>query len=102
MSFDDARVTGNTHATRAVQLFYVRQDTLNTQSLPQAYDDSNIGALYGFLKIASQTNANIVFPSTAQIEGWFVGPGQDGVFIQVWDASFSTIAQNDQIPMNVI
>src|ERR1700690_728363 len=102
MSFDDARLTGNNHATRAVQCFFIRQDVLNTNSLPQAFDDNNIGALYGFLKVASQTNANIVFPSTAQIEGWYVNPAQDGVFVQVWDASFATVAQNDQIPVNVI
>ena len=99
----DGATTDNLHATRAVQMFFIRQDTLAANSLPQEYnaDGSNLGALYGFLK-GQTTNTNVVFPSTAQIEVWCRQPGQDGVFIQVWDASFATVAQNDQIPMNVL
>lgn len=96
--FNDGMVSDNVHATRAVQVFFVRQDTLNTQSLPQFYSEQNVGALYNFLK----TQTTVTFPTTAQIEGLWREPGSDGVFIQVWDSSFSTIAQNDQVPVNVV
>jgi hypothetical protein len=94
----DGLVTDNLHATRAVQMFLVRQDTLAAQSLPQFYSQDNVAALYTFLK----TQTTVTFPTTAQIEGVWREPGVDGVFMQVWDSSFSTIAQNDQIPLNVV
>ena len=102
--FEDGVVTDNLHATRAVQIYFVRQDTLAAQSLPQWYDvnNGNIGALYTVLKTASTINGNVSFPSTAQVEGWWRQPGADGVFIQVWDSSFATVNQNDQIPVNVL
>jgi hypothetical protein len=79
-------------------VYFVRQDTLSAQSLPQFYTDQNIGALYNFLK----TQTTVTFPTTAQIEGWWRAPGSDGVFVQVWDSSFSTVNLNDQIPQLVV
>lgn len=93
--FDNGYITDNLHATRAVQAYLVRQDTLASASLPQIYGADNISALYGFLK----TQTVVTFPSTAQIEGYWRLPGVDGVVMQVWDSSFSTVNQNDQIPM---
>jgi hypothetical protein len=93
--FDNGFITDNLHATRAVQCYLVRQDTLASASLPQTYTQDNIGALYQFLK----TQTTVTFPTTAQIEGFWRSPGTDGVIVQVWDSSFSTVNQNDQIPL---
>ena len=93
--FEDGVVTDNLHATRAIQVYLVRQDTLASAALPQTYSADNIGALYNFLK----TQTVVTFPTTAQIEGWWRQPGSDGVFVQVWDSSFSTVQQNDQVPI---
>ena len=93
--FDNGFITDNLHATRSVQAYLVRQDTLASASLPQNYTQDNIGALYNFLK----TQTAVTFPSTAQIEGFWRAPATDGVIIQVWDSSFSTVNQNDQIPL---
>lgn len=92
--FDNGYITDNLHATRAIQTYLVRQDTLASASLPQLYTDANIGALYNFLK----TQTVVTFPSTAQIEGFWRSPNVDGVIVQVWDSSFSTVSQNDQVP----
>ena len=92
--FDNGYITDNLHATRAVQAYLVRQDTLASAALPQYYTADNIGALYNFLK----TQTAVTFPSTAQIEGFWRSPGVDGIVLQVWDSSFSTVQQNDQIP----
>jgi hypothetical protein len=96
--FDNGYCSDNIHATRAIQTYMVRQDTLNTQSLPQNFGTDSIAALWNFLK----TQTTVTFPSTAQIEGFWRAPGQDGVLIQVWDSSFATVAQNDIVPVNVV
>lgn len=86
------------NSTRTVQLYTIRQDTLNTQGIAIRPDANTIGAVFNYLK----TQTTVTFPSKAIIEGWWWIPGEDSLCVQVNDPSFATLGANDVMVNNVL
>lgn len=94
----DGFVSDIVRATRAIQVFAIRMDTLNTQNIQYRPNDQNIGGVFNYLK----TQTTVTFPNTGIIEGWWWEPGSETLQVQVYDPSFSTVALNDTPPVNVL